>query len=83
MVDDRDRAIRDFAVPVLDGLNPAIVRPNIEAPHFELKPVMFQMLQTVGQFSGMATDDPYQHLSLFVEVSDIFKLPGVPPETQG
>ena len=61
-VDDRDRAIREYAVPMLHGLNPGIVRPEIHAPQFELKPVMFQMLQTVGQFSGMATEDP--HLDL-------------------
>ncbi|XP_062080494.1 uncharacterized protein LOC133785259 [Humulus lupulus] len=38
---------------------------------------MFQMLQTVGQFSGMPTEDPHLHLRLFIEVSDSFKLPGV------
>ncbi|XP_024023166.1 uncharacterized protein LOC112092119 [Morus notabilis] len=81
LVDDHHRAIRDFAVPVLDGLNPVIVQPNIEAQYFELKLVIFQMLQTVGQFSGMAADDPHLHLRLFMEVSDIFKLPGVPLET--
>ena len=40
------------------GLNPNIARPEIQANQFELKPVMFQMLQTVGQFSGSPTDDP-------------------------
>ena len=77
MADDRDRAIREYAVPVLHGLNSGIVRPEIQAPQFELKPVMFQMLQTVGQFSGMSTEDPHLHLRLFMEVSDSFKLPGV------
>ncbi|XP_062099764.1 uncharacterized protein LOC133805600 [Humulus lupulus] len=38
---------------------------------------MFQMLQTVGQFSGMPTEDPHLQLRLFIEVSDSFKLPGV------
>ncbi|XP_062100375.1 uncharacterized protein LOC133806271 [Humulus lupulus] len=35
------------------------------------------MLQNVGQFSGMPTEDPHLHLRLFIEVSDSFKLPGV------
>ncbi|XP_062114094.1 uncharacterized protein LOC133825122 [Humulus lupulus] len=38
---------------------------------------MFQLLQTVGQFSGMPTEDPHLHIHLFIEVSDSFKLPGV------
>jgi len=38
---------------------------------------MFQMLQTVGQFSGMVTDDPHMHLRLFIEVCEAFKAPGV------
>ena len=48
IAEDRDRAIRDYAIPMLDGLHPSIVRPEIQATKFELKPVMFQMLETVG-----------------------------------
>ncbi|XP_062104029.1 uncharacterized protein LOC133815176 [Humulus lupulus] len=77
VVDDRDRAIRQYALPLFNELNPGIVRPEIQAAQFELKPVMFHMLQTVGQFSGMPTEDPHLHLRLFIEVSDSFKLPGV------
>ena len=44
LADDRNRAIREYAVPALYGLNPGIIRPEIQAPQFELKPVMFQML---------------------------------------
>ena len=29
LMDDRDRAIREYAVPILQGLNPGIVRPEI------------------------------------------------------
>ncbi|KAL5583639.1 hypothetical protein UlMin_016081 [Ulmus minor] len=67
VVDDRDRALNAFAQLNLDGLNSSIVQPEIEALHFELKPVMFQMLQTAGQFSGLATEDPHLHLRLFME----------------
>ncbi|XP_062080318.1 uncharacterized protein LOC133785073 [Humulus lupulus] len=75
--DDRAREIREYAAPMFNELNPGIVRPEIQAPQFELKPVMFQMLQTVGQFSGMPTEDPHLHLRSFLEVSDSFKLQGV------
>ncbi|KAJ4701071.1 DNA-directed DNA polymerase [Melia azedarach] len=77
IANDRDRAIREYAIPIFNKLNPGIMRPEIQAPQFELKPVIFQMLQIVGQFSGMPMEDPHLHLHLFIEVSDSFKLPGV------
>ena len=48
----------------------------MEDANFELKPVMFQMLQTVGQFNGLPYEDPHLHLKLFLEVSDAFKIAG-------
>ncbi|XP_052887991.1 uncharacterized protein LOC128296598 [Gossypium arboreum] len=38
------------------------------------------MPQIVGQFSGMPTEDHHLHLRLFMEVSDSFKLAGVPKD---
>ena len=48
MADDRDRAIRDYAVLTPQVVHPGIIRPEVDAANFELKPVMLQMLQTVG-----------------------------------
>jgi len=36
---------------------------------------MFQMLQTMGQFSGAMVDDPHLRLKQFTEVAEIFKIP--------
>ncbi|XP_062085597.1 uncharacterized protein LOC133791695 [Humulus lupulus] len=80
MDDDRERAIREYAAPMFNELNPGIVRPEIQVAQFELKPVMFQMLQIVGQFSGLPIEDPHLHLRSFLEVSDSFKLQGVTEE---
>ncbi|KAK8702407.1 hypothetical protein V6N13_020762 [Hibiscus sabdariffa] len=44
----RPRAIRDHLAPMLDDLNPGIVAPEIQAAHFELKLVMFNMLNSIG-----------------------------------
>lgn len=44
LTDDQDQAIRQYAVLVYHELNLGIVYPEIQAPQFELKPVMFQML---------------------------------------
>ena len=48
MAKDIDRAFPDYAVLTLQAIHPGMVRPDIQADNFELKPVMFQMLQIVG-----------------------------------
>ena len=58
-------------------MNTGIVRPEITANHFEFKPMMFQMLQIVGHFSGLPYKDTHLHLKQFLEVASNFKIPGV------
>ncbi len=41
IVDDRDRALRQYAMPVFNDLNLGIRRLETEAQQFKLKPVMF------------------------------------------
>ena len=74
MADDRGRAIRDYTVLTLQAIQPGIVIPEVQVVNFELKPVMFQMLQIVGQFNGLLSEDPHLHFKLFLEVSDAFKI---------
>ena len=62
IANDRDRSIREYAIFDPKTLNTGIVRPEITANHFEFKPMMFQMLQTVGKFSGLPHEDPHLHL---------------------
>ncbi|KAH9792219.1 hypothetical protein KPL71_004032 [Citrus sinensis] len=76
MADDRDIAIRYYIVLTPQVVHPGIIRPEVEAANFELKPVMFQMLQIVGQFNGLSNEDPHLHLKLFLKVSDAFKIAG-------
>ena len=57
-------------------MHPAIVRPEVQDANFELKLVMFQMLQMVGQFNGLPSEDPHLHPKLFLEMSDAFKIAG-------
>ncbi|KAL4341392.1 hypothetical protein GQ457_08G019850 [Hibiscus cannabinus] len=73
----RPRAIRDHLTPILDDLNPGIVAPEIQAAHFELKPVMFNMLNSIGQFGGSPHEDARQHIRAFLEVCDSFRQQGV------
>ena len=48
MANDSYKAIRDYAVLTPQVVDPEIIRPKVEAANFELKLVMFQMLQTVS-----------------------------------
>ncbi|KAH9656597.1 hypothetical protein KPL70_022740 [Citrus sinensis] len=72
MVNDRDKAIRDYVVLTAQAIHPGIVRPDIQAGNFELKPVMFPMLQIVGQFNGLPSEDPHIHLKLFFELETFY-----------
>ncbi|KAK8562060.1 hypothetical protein V6N12_049113 [Hibiscus sabdariffa] len=72
----RLRDIRDHLTPILDDLNPGIVAPKIQTAHFELKPVMFYMLNSIGQFGGSPQEDARQHILAFLEVCDSFQQQG-------
>ncbi|KAK9028236.1 hypothetical protein V6N11_068046 [Hibiscus sabdariffa] len=61
----------------LEGLNPAVTILEFEAEHFELKPVMFNMLNTLGQFGGSPAENARQHLKSFLEICNSFKIHGV------
>ncbi|XP_017644395.1 uncharacterized protein LOC108485046 [Gossypium arboreum] len=82
VIDDRDRPISEHVVLILGDLNLGIVKPHIQAQHFELKSMMFQMFQTLGQFSGLPTANPRLHLRLFLEFYDSFRQQGVPEDAQ-
>ncbi|KAL4296432.1 hypothetical protein GQ457_12G014470 [Hibiscus cannabinus] len=57
------RTVRDYLAEDLEGLNPAVTMPEFEAEHFELKPAMFNMLNTLGQFGGSPSENARQHFT--------------------
>ncbi|KAL4302375.1 hypothetical protein GQ457_10G014550 [Hibiscus cannabinus] len=71
------RTVRDYLEEDLEGLNPAVTMPNFEAEHFELKPVLFNMLNTLGQFGGTPNENARQHVKSFLEICNSFKIHGV------
>ncbi|KAK8554262.1 hypothetical protein V6N12_031228 [Hibiscus sabdariffa] len=66
------RTVRDYLAEDLEGLNPAVTIPDFEAEHFELKPIMFNMLNTLGQFGGSPAENARQHLKSFLEICNSF-----------
>ncbi|KAK9044977.1 hypothetical protein V6N11_058867 [Hibiscus sabdariffa] len=71
------RTVRDYLAEDMEGLNPAVTIPEFEAEHFELKPVMFNMLNTLGQFGRSPAENARQHLKSFLEICNSFKIHGV------
>ncbi|KAL4385988.1 hypothetical protein GQ457_09G017520 [Hibiscus cannabinus] len=71
------RTVHDYLAEDLEGLNPAVTMPDFEAKHFELKPVMFNMLNTLGQFGGTPNENARHHLKSFLEICNSFKIHGV------
>ncbi|KAL4284200.1 hypothetical protein GQ457_16G021400 [Hibiscus cannabinus] len=76
-IQGQNRSIRDHLLPDLGNLNPRVVTPEIQAAQFELKPVMLNMLNSIGQFGGSPHEDARQHLRSFIEVCDSFRQQGV------
>ena len=63
VVVDDNRPLREYAVPSIAGLGLSIIRPNIQANNFEIKPIILQMIQKIQM-----------HISIFfLEICDLFK----------
>lgn len=80
VLNDDDRALEDFVVPLLDGLHTSILKPLITTNNFELKIIMFQMLQIVGTFNGLPNEDLNMHLMNFFGICDSYKKNGMSEE---
>ncbi|KAL4291322.1 hypothetical protein GQ457_14G016260 [Hibiscus cannabinus] len=70
------RTVRDYLAEDLEGLIPAVTMPDFEAEHFELKPMMFNMLNTLGQVGGTPNENARQHVKSFLEICNSFKIHG-------
>lgn len=45
-----------------------------ENAHFEVKPVMLQMIQKAGQFDGYQGEDPHEHIKSFYSICASFHM---------
>ncbi|XP_022150327.1 uncharacterized protein LOC111018524 [Momordica charantia] len=77
MADNRDVAMREYAATAFQNLDSVILNPIPEAANIELKPLMFQMLQTLGQFGGREHEDPHDHLKTFLQIAGAFRFPNI------
>ncbi|XP_027337192.1 uncharacterized protein LOC113850867 [Abrus precatorius] len=73
---NRNRTLGDYAIPNLQGFNSSIIRPTIQANHFEIKPALLHLVQQ-DQFSGGNSDDPNLHILNFLQLCDTIRINGV------
>lgn len=71
------RPLREYVVPLVNGIHSSIQRPIVQVNNFEIKPSMIQMLKDSVQFGGLPNDDPNMHIINFLEICDTFKYNGV------
>ena len=74
---EENRALKDYATPVVTMHQSGIRRPAIQANNFEIKTTIIQMIPTSIQFSGLLNDDPNAHIAYFLEICNTFKHNGV------
>ena len=72
----RNRALQEYTMPNPGDNLSSIVRPNVDANNFEIKPAIIQMISQF-QFGGLPSEDPNAHLAQFLEICDTFKMNGV------
>ncbi|XP_061365407.1 uncharacterized protein LOC133308738 [Gastrolobium bilobum] len=70
------RTLGDYMTLARVPQTTSIVRPNVDANNFELKPALLQLIQK-DQFAGGSTEDPYIHLENFLLYFDTLKMNGV------
>ena len=71
--------MEDFWRPIIQEDYSAIRRPTVDANNFELKLALITMVQQ-HQFTGHPTEDPNEHLGIFLRMANIVKLNGERPE---
>ena len=71
-----DQPLYEFIRPHLNDTQSSLRRPPIQANNFEIKPAFIQMIQNSLQFSGLANENPNDHLTQFLELCDTFKCNG-------
>ncbi|XP_050222643.1 uncharacterized protein LOC126672731 [Mercurialis annua] len=69
-----DRSLKHHMLPSLDGATTRIARPHVEANNFEVKPAFIQMITHNLSFNGLPSDDPYEHITNFLELCNTFKM---------
>ncbi|CAM8981672.1 unnamed protein product [Rhodiola kirilowii] len=74
---NKEKPLKDYSTLSLTGFQSPIAPPGVNAPQFELKPALINMVSN-NAFTGMG--NPNAHLTSFLELCETFKMNNVPKE---
>lgn len=72
-----NRSLRDYVVPLVQGLHSSISKLTIQANNFDIKLVIIQMIKTLVQFQGLPNDELNANIVIFLKICDTFNHNGV------
>ncbi|GJU65572.1 reverse transcriptase domain-containing protein [Tanacetum coccineum] len=72
-----NRTMEELLQAPTEGYGEAIVIPEINADHFEIKKNLLQLVQA-SPFHGFERDNPYTHINNFKRITSTLKFIGVP-----
>ncbi|CAM8956872.1 unnamed protein product [Rhodiola kirilowii] len=73
-----EKPLKDYSTPSLTGFQSPIAPPGVNAPQFELKPTLINM---VGNNALTGIGNPNAHLTSFLKLCETFKINNVPKES--
>lgn len=73
------KPLKEFSLPSNKEPHSSIVNPAIATNNFELKLSLVQIVQQ-NQFTSLPTENPNQHLKVFIQLDDTLKINGVSPK---
>ena len=71
-----NKLLYGYTIPLITEVGSSVVRPNLQANNFEIKPIILQMIQSSAQFNGLPNKDPNAHINIFLDICDLFKQNG-------
>ena len=75
----RPNTVEDFWRPIIQEEYSIVRQPAIEANNFELKLTLITTVQQ-HQFTGHPSEDPNEHMWIFMRMANTVKINGVRPE---
>ncbi|CAM8977971.1 unnamed protein product [Rhodiola kirilowii] len=72
-----EKPLKDYSTPSLAGVQSPIAPPGVNAPQFELKPTLINMVGN-NAFTGIGNSN--MHLTSFLELCETFKFNNVSKE---
>ena len=64
----------EYARPSMTRIEFSIVKLTIAANNFKIEPNIIQMVQQFVQFNGLQDEDLNAHITIFLEVYNIFNI---------